>query len=220
MDRRAAQGAGRQPGGRLTKSVHKDLELKPPPAALRALSEWMEANGGILRSALVSILETHQTQVHRVFNGQGCLSLTQRRALEKFTEGAITEAMLAGREAPPSRIAPPRQEPAPPTLSPEDAEKYLEGAAAKALPWGIGALLKQAKSTKSDPERRRTIALLFDRLDGKARQREEKQRDIEHATDEELLRKLILIEAQLGGRSLAWVEAETAGGEYQGEGLA
>ena len=102
----------------MTKRSHIDGEQKPPARALRALEAWLD-DSGLRRVALVAPLGASQMQISRVFAGTGYLSVTQRRAIEKFTEGAITAAMLEGRAAPTTRVQPKVR---PPIEVPEEHE--------------------------------------------------------------------------------------------------
>jgi len=79
----------------MTKKKHVEGEQKPAAASLQALRVWLDANG-LRRVALAAPLGANQMQLSRVLAGSGYLTATQRRAIEKFTKGAITVAMLEG----------------------------------------------------------------------------------------------------------------------------
>jgi hypothetical protein len=59
----------------MSKKLHEDDEVRPPPGALQALDTWLDANG-LRRSALAPVLVTHQVQIHRIFAGTGYLRLS------------------------------------------------------------------------------------------------------------------------------------------------
>lgn len=75
------------------RTVHRDHEQKPPAKALFALKRWLVADGR-RPGSLAPILRTSHSQVTRLLAGTAYLSATQRRAVETFTNGAITAAML------------------------------------------------------------------------------------------------------------------------------
>jgi predicted xylose isomerase-like sugar epimerase len=52
----------------VSRKVHTDAEKKPPAQALRALQEWLDANG-LRRSGLVEPLGVRQAQILRLFAG-------------------------------------------------------------------------------------------------------------------------------------------------------
>ena len=100
----------------MSRKVHSDGELRPPAAALRAIDAWLDVNG-LRRVALVEVLGSSQVHLSRLFAGGGYLSATQRRALEKFTGGAITVAVLEGKAGAPTRMEPKRRAPAEPRIA-------------------------------------------------------------------------------------------------------
>jgi hypothetical protein len=212
----------------LSRKVHTDAEKKPPAQTLRALQEWLDANG-MRRSALVEPLGVRQAQILRLFAAEAYLSATQRRALEAFTSGAITAAMLEGKAKPPARIAPkplpgspipgipgsphavPMDDSAAPVSSipgaavprpqsPEDAERAVDELAARAMPAAFKLIVQQMVQAKSESERRRCAEILIEHLRGKAKQYEKREQLEPPATDDELLAVLKRIEKNLGGR--------------------
>ncbi len=224
----------------MSKKLHRDGELRPPPAALQALDAWLDGNG-LRRSALAPVLDTHQVQIHRVFAGSGYLSATQRRAVETFTNGAISAAALEGKAAPPTKLEPKRRvvaEPPPSPVSPiaatppapaakpqttEEAERVVDELAAKAMPAAFKLVVQQMVQAKSESERRRCAEILIEHLRGKAKQYERRERMEPPATDEELIVVFKRIESNLGGanaRPLAHVAGGAAGDDFGGEGLA
>jgi hypothetical protein len=84
------------------RTKHLDGEKIPPADAVRALGQWLDANGH--RQAELEALGLLQTQVSRLFRGSAYLSATHRRALEAFTGGVITARALEGAERPPKHI--------------------------------------------------------------------------------------------------------------------
>jgi hypothetical protein len=197
----------------MTKANHTNGELKPAAAALRALTTWLEANG-LRRAALAPVLKTHQVQLHRVFAGTGYLSATQRRAIEEFTAGAVTAAMLEGKAAPPARIEPkPRQAPEAVVAAPavavapvgakpqttEEAERVVDELAARAMPAAFKLVVQQMVQAKSESERRRCAEILIEQFRGKAKQYERRDKSEPPATDTELIEVFQRIEANLGG---------------------
>lgn len=213
----------------MSRKVHADAEKKPPAQALRALQEWLDANG-MRRSALVEPLGVRQAQILRLFAGEAYVSATQRRALESFTGGAITAAMLEGKAKPPARIAPkplpvspilgipgsphtaPMDDSAAPVgsmtgapsvprpQSPEEAERAVDELATRAMPAAFKLIVQQMVQAKSESERRRCAEILIEHLRGKAKQYEKREQLEPPATDDELLAVLKRIEKNLGGR--------------------
>ncbi|MGC4114493.1 MAG: hypothetical protein QM765_07755 [Myxococcales bacterium] len=206
----------------MSRKAHRDNEMRPPASALAALAAWLDDHG-LRRVALVEALAIRQAQVSRVFAGEGYLSATQRREIEKFTEGAITAAMLEGRAQPPSKIEPgrrlpveakaqvaasPRAGPATPPDKvvepprhdgPDDAERIVDNLAAKAMPAAFKVILEQMVKGKSESERRRCAEILIEHLRGKAKQYEKREQLVQPVSNEVLLRKLHEIESNLKG---------------------
>jgi len=223
----------------MTKVIHTNGESKPAPAALRALTTWLEASG-LRRAALAPVLKTHQVQLHRVFAGTGYLSATQRRAIEEFTGGAVTAAMLEGKAPPPARIDPkPRQvseaavvasavaaAPAPAggrSQTTEEAERVVDELAARAMPAAFKLVVQQMVQAKSESERRRCAEILIEQFRGKAKQYERRERSEPPSTDAELIEVFQRIELNLGvtnARPIPHVPGGAAGDGYGGEGLA
>jgi hypothetical protein len=213
----------------VSRKVHTDAEKKPPSETLRALQEWLDANG-MRRSALVEPLGVRQAQILRLFAGEAYLSATQRRALEEFTGRVITAAMLEGKAKPPAKIAPkplpsspipgipgsphaaPMDDSAAPVgsmtgapgsprpQSPEEAERAVDELATRAMPAAFKLIVQQMIQGKSESERRRCAEVLIEHLRGKAKQYEKREQMEPPATDEELLAALKRIEKNLGGR--------------------
>lgn len=94
----------------MSRTAHRDNELKPPTKVVAALGRWLSANG-LKRVALVEPLGTRQSRVTRLFAGEAYLSATQRRAIDEFTGGAITVAMLEGKAPPPAKVKAKRSTP-------------------------------------------------------------------------------------------------------------
>ena len=94
----------------MSRRPHNDGEVKAPANVLAALEQWLDANG-LRRVALVKVLGTQQVQVSRIFAGTAYLSATQRRAIDEFTGGAITVAMLEGKAPPPAKVKAKRSTP-------------------------------------------------------------------------------------------------------------
>lgn len=210
----------------MSRRPHSDGEVKAPANVLAALEQWLDANG-LRRVALVKVLGTQQVQVSRTFAGTAYLSATQRRAIEKFTEGVITAAMLEGKVPPPSKVevrpapaegppevggasataellpeAPAQSATIPPLKLPrtvEDAERMVDELTAKAMPAAFKIILEQALRGKSESERRRCSEILIEHLRGKAKQYEKREQLLQPVSDEALLRKLREIEANLTG---------------------
>ena len=220
----------------MSKKLHEDDELRPPPGALQALDAWLDANG-LRRSALAPVLMTHQVQIHRIFAGTGYLSATQRRAVEKFTQGAITLASLEGKVLPPpskaqaSRRAPVEApaESAEPTSAPrprttEEAERIVDDLTARAMPAAFKVILEQMVKGKSESERRRCAEILIEHLRGKAKQYERREKLEPPATDDELISVFDRIKNNLGGgngdRPVPHVPGGASGDDFGGEGLA
>ncbi len=215
----------------MTKKAHRDGEQKPVAGALRALEAWLDASG-LRRVALVEPLEASQMQISRVFAGTGYLSATQRRALEEFTGGAISAAMLDGSAKVPAKVlpkrpaaaAPPLEVPVAPTnapgggrpQSPEEAERALDELATRAMPAAFKLIVQQMVQAKSEAERRRCAEILIEHLRGKAKQYEKREQMEPPATDEELLAVLTRIEKNLGGRSGCSGEGTGPGADVAG----
>jgi hypothetical protein len=205
----------------MSRRRHLDGEMKPPAGVLAALERWLDANG-LRRVALVEPLGMAQAQVSRMFAGSAYLSATQRRAIEKLTEGAITIAALEGKAPAPSKtdakrpvrvelphvpaIAhPPRPQTAedggaPKVQSAEEAERIVDNLAARAMPAAFKVILEQMVKGKSESERRRCAEILIEHLRGKAKQFEKRESLIQPVEDAALVRKLSEIEANLAGR--------------------
>lgn len=191
----------------MTKRVHIDREMKPAPAALAALDEWLRENG-LYRSSLCAPLGTHQVQITRVFAGTGHLSATQRRALETFTEGYITVGMLEGKKKPPKPrpIAPVAAQPdASKTAAPdplnaegiESVEEFIEKAGGKI---GVAAMKKLTSlmlQGKSESAQSNATLKLIDLIHGKPTQHEKKDELEAPVEDVALLAMLRSIEARL-----------------------
>ncbi len=228
----------------MSRKVHSDGEQRPPAAALRAIGAWLDANG-LRRVALVEALGSSQVHISRLFAGGGYLSATQRRALEKFTGGAITVAMLEGKTEPPVRVdtqrrapvgprivAPPVEvvvapaAPAAPVAKPqttEEAERLVDELATKAMPAAFKLVVQQMVQAKSESEKRRCAEILIEQFRGKAKQYERRERSEPPATDAELIEVFQRIELNLGvtnARPVAHVPGGAAGDGYGGEGLA
>jgi hypothetical protein len=218
----------------MTKANHKDGEFRPPGAVLQALTAWLEANA-LRRSALGPVLQTHQVQLHRVFVGTGYLSATQRRAIEDFTAGAITAAMLEGKATPPSRVEAKRRQPVevvaaapavgagPRPQTTEEAERVVDELAAKAMPAAFKLVVQQMVQAKSESERRRCAEILIEQFRGKAKQYERREKSEAPATDPELIEVFQRIEQNLGGTNARPVPLVAGGAprdEFGGEGLA
>jgi hypothetical protein len=196
----------------VTKRAHLDGEQKLTPDAIRALQAWLDAKG-LRRVALAEPLRANQMQLSRVFAGTGYLSATQRRALEQFTQGALTVAMLEGTAKPPARVEPKREPISLPTArvppteeasaprpkTTDEAERLVDDLAAKAMPAAFKVILQQMVQAKSESERRRCAEILIEHLRGKAKQYEKREALIQPVSDEALLRKLTEIEANLHG---------------------
>jgi len=80
----------------MSRTVHQDTEMKPPANVLLALKEFLVAMG-LRQVTLAKFLRARKSRVTRLFAGEAYLSATQRRAIEEFTGGAITAAMLEGK---------------------------------------------------------------------------------------------------------------------------
>ena len=222
----------------MTKGNHRDGEMRPPASVLLALTAWLEANGR-RRSALVPVLQTNQVQLHRVFGGTGYLSATQRRAVEEYTAGAITAAMLEGRAAPLARVEPPRRPATEPVSPPaavapaaaagsksqttEEAERLVDELAARAMPAAFKLVVQQMVQAKSESEKRRCAEILIEQFRGKAKQYERREKSEPPATDAELIEVFQRIEQNLGGtnaRPIPHVAGGAPRDEFGGEGLA
>ena len=218
----------------MTKGNHRDGEVRPPASVLLALTAWLEANGR-RRSALVPVLQTNQVQLHRVFGGTGYLSATQRRAVEEYTAGAITAAMLEGRAAPLARVEPPRRPTVEPVSPPvavaagakpqttEDAERLVDELAARAMPAAFKLVVQQMVQAKSESEKRRCAEILIEQFRGKAKQYERREKSEPPATDADLIEVFQRIEQNLGGtnaRPIPHVAGGAPRDEFGGEGLA
>ena len=200
----------------MSRRPHSDGEVKAPANVLAALEQWLDANG-LRRVALVKVLGTQQVQVSRIFAGTAYLSATQRRAIEAFTRGVITTAMLEGKAPPPTTVAPkphaPVELPAEPEVTvvakgsapqqtAEDAERIVDGLAARAMPAAFRLIIEQMVKGRTESERRRCAEILIEHLRGKARQYEKREQLIQPVSDEALLLKLRQIEANLTGKPL------------------
>jgi predicted XRE-type DNA-binding protein len=201
----------------MSRKAHRDNELKPPAKALVALKQWLDENG-LRQVALVKPLGSQQSRVTRLFAGETYLSATERRAIEAFTEGAITAAMLEGKAVPPTKVEARRFAPAEPPVTSavprapaaeeaggpggrtgDDAERIVDGLAAKAMPAAFKVIIEQMVKGKTESERRRCAEILIEHLRGKARQYEKREKLVQPVSDEALLRKLREIEANLTG---------------------
>lgn len=202
----------------MSRAPHKDHELRPPAGALHALNAWLDANG-LRRVALVEALASSQVHVSRLFAGGGYLSATQRRALEKFTGGAVTVALLEGKAEPPTKMAPKRRAPVEPRVvvalpdevepaapapaakpqTTEDAERLVDELAMKAMPAAFKLVVQQMVQAKSESERRRCAEILIEQFRGKAKQYERREKTEPPATDAELIEVFQRIELNLGG---------------------
>jgi hypothetical protein len=196
----------------MSKKANVDGKRRPASSALRTLDAWLDSNG-FRRVALVVPLGTNQMQVSRIFAGTAYLTASQRQAIERFTDGAITAAMLEGNVAPPAQVEPPRpmtaevREPAVAPAAPrpqtaEDAERIVDDLAAKAMPAAFKIILEQMVRGKSESERRRCAEILIEHLRGKAKQYEKREQLVQPVSDEALLRRLREIEANLIGKPL------------------
>jgi hypothetical protein len=186
----------------LTKRVHTDGEMKPAPAALAALDEWLRDNG-LYRSSLCAPLGTHQVQIARVFAGTGHLSATQRRAVETFTEGYLTVGMLEGKKKPPKKQVPPVQD------KPEEHSHPLEAEGLESIDdflkkfggkLGVAAMKNLAKmmvSGKSESSRMQATRWALEIIHGKPVQHEEKDELEAPVEDVALVAMLRSIEARL-----------------------
>jgi hypothetical protein len=112
----------------MSRTPHRDNETKPPTKVLVALKAWLKANG-LTKAALARFMSISQTQTSRVLVGGAYLSATQRRAIEEFTGGAITAAMLEGKAPPP-----PKAERRRPTAVERSAEKLAAEILAAIVP--------------------------------------------------------------------------------------
>ena len=203
----------------MSRHPHLDDELKPPANVLAALAQWLDVNG-LRRVALVKPLGTQQVQVSRMFAGTSYLSAVQRRAIETFTRGVITAAMLEGKVQPPEKVE--ARRPAPVEVQPlpsveaesaapvtvrtqqttDDPERIVDSLAAKAMPAAFKVIIEQMVKGKTESERRRCAEILIEHLRGKAKQFEKKEALVQPVSDEALLRRLCEIEANLTGREL------------------
>jgi len=111
----------------MSRKAHRDNEQRPSAEVLAALEAWLAVNG-LRRVALVKPLGTHQVQVSRMFAGTGYVSATQRRAIEAFTGGAITVAMLEGKAPPPTKVGRRQRKSAP-------VDRAAEKLASEILAW-------------------------------------------------------------------------------------
>jgi hypothetical protein len=230
----------------VSRKAHNDGEQRPPAGALQALGAWLDANG-LRRVALVEVLGSSQVHVSRLFAGGGFLSATQRRALEKFTGGAVTVAALEGKVEAPTRVgkkrsapsepravpqpqAPPATEVIAPVAAPppkpqttEEAERLVDELATKAMPAAFKLVVQQMVQAKSESERRRCAEILIEHLRGKAKQYERRERMDAPATDTELIEVFQRIALNLGvtnARPVPHVAGGAVGDGYGGEGLA
>lgn len=206
----------------MSKKSHKDGEQKLGAEVLRALLGWLDANG-LRRVALVGPLGASQMQISRIFAGTGYLSAAQRRAIEKFTEGALTVAMLEGKARLPTRMGPKQRVagsavavgadpgsgakeaaaagPVPPRpQTAEEAERMVDDLTARAMPAAFRVILEQMVKGKSESERRRCAEILIEHLRGKAKQYEKREALVQPVEDAALLRKLEEIETNLTGK--------------------
>ena len=225
----------------MSRHAHLDGELRPPSKVLTALEQWLDTNG-LRRAALIKPLGTQQVQVSRMFAGSAYLSASQRRAIEEFTGGAITAAMLEGKAPPPPKFEAMRpgpvavpsesESPAPaPTPSAaarphtvEDAERIIDELAAKAMPAAFKVIVEQMLKGKSESEKRRCAEIFIEHVRGKAKQFERREKLEPPATDDELISVFDRIKNNLGGgngdRPVPHVPGGAPGDDFGGEGLA
>lgn len=201
-----------------------DGKTKLTESGAAALRAWTQRNG----VTLVQLGEVmgggaHAMTARRAMTREGHLTLEQVGALVAYARGELTAEMLVGLARAPSI-------PVLPMRAPPVAHQVATPPAPGASPAGVederalvdeamALFARQMREAQSEGERRRCAELLVEHIAGKARQREERKEDPQRATDEALLRKLRLVEAQLTGRTLESLEAE-ARGDYEGEGLA
>lgn len=187
------------------KRTHIDGEAKPVPAALAALDLWLREKG-LYRSSLCAPLATHQVQIARVFGGAGCLSKTQRQALEEFTEGHITAAMLEGKEEAPRETAKPAQRAEPEKAAEEhplevegleSIDDFLKKFGGKLGVAAMKNLTRMMVSGKSESSRMQATLRALEIIHGKPAQHEEKENVEAPVEDAELMKTLRSIEARL-----------------------
>jgi len=129
----------------MSRTVHRDNELKPPAKVLVALKRWLNAKR-LRQVVLVRPLRAHQSRVTRLLAGEAYLSATQRRAVEEFTGGAITVAMLEGKAPPPPKVEQRR-------LSPVEraAEKLAAEILAAIVPMIVEVIREEIATGRLEP---------------------------------------------------------------------
>lgn len=219
----------------------KEGTLKLTPGGAQALRAWMQRHGVTLAGLAKSAGLPHSMAASRALKLEGRLSLEQVGNLVGCAGGELTAAQLVGLElaaaipvlpavqpppAPRPASAPPRVDaPAPPPGQPPGQPEIEalddDGIDLKSLgSEALGVLVEGMRAAApGSSERRRHADLVRAYVSGKARQAEEKREEPQHVSDDELMRKMQLIESQWTGRSLASIEAEDRG-DYEGEGLA
>lgn len=173
--------------------------MKPPAAIAAALDQWLAARG-LPRVVLMDPLgATNQMQVRRLFTGESLLSAEQRSAIEEFTEGVITVAMLEGRARAPkeSKLKPPKPA-APPTTetagAPGDEDVLTEALGDEALAALVDGM---RKAPPGSAERRRCAQLVREYVTGKARQAEKAEVREAPVLEAALIAKLQVVEQRL-----------------------
>jgi hypothetical protein len=218
--------------------ARKEDTLKLTESGAAAVRAWMLRHGVTLVALAQAAGLPHQMAASRAIKREGRLSLEQVGKLVSHAGGELTAAQLVGMDmaaaipvvavqpppAPRPASAPPRA--TAPALPPEQPEPGAEamdddGIDLKSLgSEALGVLVEGMRAAApGSSERRRHADLVRAYVSGKARQAEEKREEPQHVTDDELMRKMQLIESQWTGRSLASIEAEDRG-DYEGEGLA
>jgi len=214
--------------------------LKPPAAVAVALDTWLALRNKP-RAALQGPLGASNVMAcTRTCRGEALLSTAQRAAIEVFTDGAITAAMLAGRQAPPSREAlkpVPAAPPPVPTIPVPEAESAPaventgalhadprergDNALFRAYPGAAAVAIKVVKGEDVSPGAARGAFRVLELVGGKARQREEKRREERHATDEQVCAELADVQQKLThGDVVVLPYFSNAEIPYEGTGLA
>lgn len=224
-------------------------KLKLTETGAAALRDWLRRRGWTLERLAQAAGLPHAMASSRAIKRQGGLTLEQIAKIVSLAGGELTAAQLVGLELaaavpvlpvapPPPRAAPPavRASPAasPHPAEPADGDDQADGAAPKdlgdryleaAYPAAAMTLARAASGGDREgeppptPSQIRSALAVVEFVGGKARQREETQREVEHAPEEQLMKKLRFVYSQLTGKTVAAVEAEERG-EFSGEGLA
>jgi hypothetical protein len=211
------------------------LKLTEPGAdALRA---WMRSRGWTLERLASESGMPHAMACSRALRRQGALTLEQIGRVVALAGGELTAAQLVGLDlaaAIPSlplvaqrasaSAAPPRpsepvddEDPDPGTALKDRGDRHLEAA----YPGAALTLARAAsgEGTPPTPSQIRSALAVVEIVGGKARQREESQREVAHAPEDQLMARLRLVYSQLTGKSVAALEAEERG-DFSGEGIA